>query len=97
MEYSWSGTSGAALTHAVNGESPVAVRSDVADLSLEMLNNGQSKAVSTATAPTSEVLLQSHTSISNVTWHTVGYSDAYGQMIQLSLFTGLSASSGSDE
>lgn len=97
VEYSWSGASGAALTRAVNGGSPIAVCGDVADFSLEMVNDGQSKAVSTATAATSEVLLQSHTSTSNMRWHTVGYSDAYGQMIQPSSFTGLAALSGSDE
>lgn len=97
VEYNWSGTTGAALTRTVNGGTAAAICSDVVDFALEFLNDGESRAVLTSNAAGSEVLLQSHTSTSNMTWHTVGYSDAYGQLIQPSSFTGLAALSGSDE
>ncbi|MBL8811340.1 MAG: prepilin-type N-terminal cleavage/methylation domain-containing protein [Planctomycetaceae bacterium] len=97
VEYNWSGTSGASLTRTVNGGTAVAVCADVVDFALEFLNDGESRAVLTSSAAGGEVLLQSHTSTSNMTWHTVGYSDAYGQLIQPSSFTGTAALTGSDE
>ncbi len=97
VEYNWSGVSGASLTRAVNGGNAVSFCGDVVDFALEFQNDGDSRAVLTSTAAGSEVLLQSHTSTSGMTWHTVGYSDAYGQLIHPSSFTGTAALSGSDE
>lgn len=97
VEYSRSGTPGAALTRAVNGAGAVAVCGDIADFSLEFFHDGESRAVSSVASASSEMLLQSHTSMSSMTWHTVGYSDAYGQVVQPSSFAGSAALSGSDE
>ncbi|MFO0977906.1 MAG: prepilin-type N-terminal cleavage/methylation domain-containing protein [Planctomycetaceae bacterium] len=97
VEYNWSGVSGASLTRTVNGGNAVSICGDVVDFALEFQNDGESRAVLTSTAAGGELLLQSHTATSSMTWHTVGYSDAYGQLIQPSLFTGAAALSGSDE
>ena len=86
VNYSWTGIAGSDLFRSVNGATATSVCPSVTDFNIAMATRGETQWIPAPPVPGSAVLLDDQTSSTGLDWESVGYFDAYGQVIRPSTF-----------